>query len=218
MNAILYYSNTGESLKIAAYAAKFLNLKAVDMQKYNGEAYESAVLVFPCHCQNIPIAVRPILKNLKAKNAIILVCYGKMSYGNILYECVKKYKINVVGAAYIPAKHSYLPEDISFKKTEKLNPVLEKIYNPTTVSIPKAFKNPLADIFPGFRSRIGIKLIRGRECIHCGLCKNICENKRCIRCLKCVKHCPQKALSFRKGVFMNWYLKKKPKNELLLYK
>ncbi len=218
MNAVLYYSNTGESRKIANYAADFLHWNALALQSCDGEAYERAVLVFPVHCQDIPIAIQPVLQNLRIKQAVILVSYGKMSYGNVLFQCAKKYKLHIVGGAYIPTKHSYIPEDTSFEELQKLNPVLEKLHHPTTVLIPRSIKNPLAAVFPLLRSRLGITLTKSRACTDCGLCKSVCDNKKCIRCLKCVKCCPQNALQFRPTLFMKWYLKKTPKNELVLYK
>ncbi len=218
MNAVLYYSNTGESRRVAEYAAKKLGFKCFDMSETPPRELENAVVVFPVHCQSIPRAVLPVLDGLRAKNLILLVTYGKMSHGNVIYECKSKYGFNIVGAAYIPAKHIYIREDSRFEDFEKLDPVLGKLQSPTAATIPKSFKNPFAGFFPEIRSRIGVKLVKTGKCNECGLCRKICNNEKCIRCLKCAAACPQGAITFELNPFMRAYLGKKKQIELVIYK
>lgn len=218
LNAVIYYSNTGESRRIARYVADSLGYELLDMPALTRFEFGNLVIVFPVHCQSIPKPIKPVLAKLTADNVILLATYGKMSHGNVLQECQKKYKWHIVAGAYIPTKHSYLIADTPFSQYEKLGFLGDAFREAREVTIPKSFKNPLADLFPGTRSRIGVRIIRGKGCIHCGKCESACNNEKCLRCLKCVSLCPVNALSFKLNIFMKLYLKKKPQDKLVIYR
>ena len=226
MNAVVFYSNTGESEKIAAYFSEKLGYPLVSMEKAGKEHYENLVLVFPVHCQNIPQVVVDFLQALEVTNLTALATYGKMGYGNVLYEIQSKLRLDLVAGAYIPTKHAYLEHDRSFCDWERLSPILEKIQNPSKVLIPKSHKNPLADMFPTLRSRLGVKIRRSADCVRCGVCTRNCGqraiesgvvNGKCIRCLKCVAACPRQALSFQLRLPLRLYLRKAPIHETVIY-
>ena len=225
MNAVIYYSNTGECKRIAQYLADKSGYNLLDIHAVTDFEFDRAILVFPVHCQNVPDAVKDFLKRLKTHALAVVAAYGKMSYGNVLYGVQNKYRHNIVAAAYVPAKHSYLQEE-GFKQFEKLDCILEKLKNPASVKIPKSRKNPLANFAPKLRSRAGVKLYSDAACNKCGVCTTVCKNnaiengkpnKKCIRCLKCVDACPQKALHFSLSPAMRSYLKKKKKADLIIY-
>ncbi|MDE7453935.1 MAG: EFR1 family ferrodoxin [Clostridia bacterium] len=225
MNAVIYYSNTGECRRVAEYLADKSGFDLIDIYDIKSFEFDTAVLVFPVHCQNIPRAVNDFLKRLKVKALVAVALYGKMSFGNVLYEVQKNYRHKIAAAAYIPAKHAYLDEK-GFEDFEKLEPLIEKLKNPTEVKIPRSSKNPLADIAPQFRSRAGVKLYADAACNKCGACTAVCKNggiengkpnKNCIRCLKCVAACPQNALRFLFSPSMRAYLKKRKKTDLIIY-
>ena len=54
MNAVVYYSNTGQSKAIAEYFAHQLSFPLADVEQLSNVCYENLVLVFPVHCQNVP--------------------------------------------------------------------------------------------------------------------------------------------------------------------
>lgn len=224
MNAVIYYSNTNESKRIAEYFAKQLKFSLVNIAnaEYN---YENVVLVFPVHCQNVPQAVTQFLNSFASQNLTLIATYGKMCHGNVLYEIQNKYKFNIVAAAYVPTKHAYLNEP-RFSNFERLHRVVDKTLNPSTIKIPRSYKNPLANAFKGLRSRIGVKIIKNNDCDNCGLCQTDCPqgaiangetNCQCIRCFKCVANCPKQALTFKTTTAMSVYLKKKKQDELVIY-
>ena len=224
MNAVVYYSNTDECKRIATYLAERLNYELVNITGAESE-YQRAVLVFPVHCQNVPKAVADFLERLTASDLSVIAVYGKMCHGNVLYEIQKKYHHKIIAAAYVPAKHTYIDES-RFCDFDRLYPIIEKVANPSTVTIPKSYKNPFANVFMGLRSRMGVKIIRGGGCSNCGVCQEICPeqaivngkpNRKCIRCLRCVASCPPKALTFKTAPFMTAYLKKKKQDELIIY-
>ena len=226
MNAVFYYSNTNQSKRIAEYISEKLSFPLIDIAFYKGEKMENSVLVFPVYCQNIPKAVKSFLSVLKTQALSLLATYGRASHGNVLWEIQKKYPHAIVAAGYVPTKHTYINE-APFEDFESLVSLIEKIKaDKTPIVIKRAFKNPIADIFPDFRSRMLIKIGRTNACVECGVCTSVCEqkgiengkpNSRCIRCMRCVEKCPKQALYFKKGWFLRMYLKHRKKNKLVLY-
>ena len=225
MNCVIYYSNTGQSKRIAEYLAEKTTFPLFDMFHLTEYDFDTVVLVFPVHCQNIPDHVKNLLKQLHAKHLAVIVTYGKMCYGNVLHEIQKHYEHNIIAAAYVPTKHSYLTET-DFTDFEALIPIVTKIHDPTPITIPKSYKNPFADICIGLRSRIGVKIIKDEHCDNCGTCNTVCDNsaivngktnRKCIRCLKCVTQCPKNALHTINRLPMRMYLRKKKTDKTVIY-
>ena len=138
----------------------------------------------------------------------------------------ENYQKNIVAGAYIPTKHSYIDNDDVFCAFDKLKPIVEKVKEPSYIKIPKLYKNPLADVFPKLRSRLGLTIQRSADCGGCNLCAERCSfgaiqsgitNRKCIRCLKCVEACPRQALKIKLGLPLKLYLRKKKANELIIY-
>lgn len=225
MNAVLYYSATGQSERIARYIAQKTAFEAADILSLKHRQFDNAVVVFPVHCQSIPDPIKQCLKKIVVGNLTVIAVYGRMCHGNVLHEIQKKYAHNIVAAAYVPAKHAYLP-DKDFDRLDELQPILDKIFSPAPITIPKSYKNPLSDVFKKLRSRMGVKLYRDARCDGCGICDSVCPygainngkpNRKCIRCLSCATHCPQNALHSKNRLFMRLYLKKKKIDDLELF-
>lgn len=225
MNAVIYYSNTEQSKRIAEYLAKKTGFPLLDIFDLTEYEFDTAVLVFPIHCQNVPKPVKNLLTRLHVKALITIATYGKMCYGNVLYEIQKRYRHNIIAAAYVPTKHSYLNEN-DFSDFESLNPILDKINSLDKIVIPKAYKNPLSNVCKALRSRMGVKIYKDNNCNNCGKCNAVCNNsaivygktnRKCIRCLKCVEQCPQNALHFTTRLPMRTYLRKKKCEKLIIY-
>ena len=226
MNAVVFYSNTCQSKAIATHFANQLGYPLADMETKCAEHYQNLVLVFPVHCQNIPDIVKVFLKNISVDNLTAIATYGKMCCGNVLCEIQKNYQKNIVAGAYIPTKHSYIDNDDVFCDFDKLKPIVEKVKEPSYIQLPKLYKNPLADVFPKLRSRLGLTIQRSADCCGCNLCAERCSfgaiqsgitNRKCIRCLKCVEACPRQALKIKLGLPLKLYLRKKKTNELIIY-
>ncbi len=214
-NKIVFYSNTNNSKKIALYLSEYLGFEAADIRENTAYAFDGLVLVFPVHCQNIPKTVKAFLKQARANRVVLLATYGRMWHGNVLREIQARYRdLPIVGGAYIPCPHAYLPSDEPFTDYEKLRFVKECLQRGEEVAIERCFKNPFANFFPITRSRLGIRLRRTEGCNGCGVCK--CEQK-CIRCLRCVRICPRQAVAFRPTFFMRLYLRKKRVNTWRIY-
>ena len=225
MNAVLYYSATGRSERIARYIARKTAFEAADILSLKCSEFDNAVIVFPVHCQNIPTPVKKCLAEITVKNLTVIATFGRMCHGNVLREIQKRYGHNIVAAAYVPTRHSYL-SDAEFDRFDELQPIVDKISKPAPITVPKSFKNPLSDIFKGWRSRVGVKLYRDANCDGCGACDSACPfgaitkgkpNNKCIRCLACVAHCPQNALHAVNRLPMRLYLKKKKSDNLEIF-
>ncbi|MBE5741791.1 MAG: hypothetical protein E7360_00515 [Clostridiales bacterium] len=226
MNAVVFYSNTGQSKAVATYFADRLGYPLEDMETGVAEGYQNLVLVFPVHCQNIPDTVKTFFKKVSVDNLTVIATYGKMGCGNALYEIQNKYQKNIVAGAYIPTKHSYINNDSAFCDFEKLEPIIEKIKEPSYIRLPKLHKNPFANLFPKLRSRLTLTIRKSEDCDGCNLCAERCSfgaiksgkiNRNCIRCLKCVECCPRQALKVKKSLPLKIYLSKKKINKVLIY-
>lgn len=228
MKKIYCFTGTGHTKEIADYFATALNEKVIDVHlntKVIDENINVAIVLFPVYCQDIPMPVKRLLPKIKAKYFVLIATYGKMSYGNVLFEASKMVKGTVIASAYIPTEHTYLKE--SFKVDfNRLAPILKRIDNPQRAYVPKSIKNPLASIFPNLRSRVAVKISKTNACTECTICSNNCPmnaivngvtNNQCIRCLCCVKNCPSNALKVEYNFFLKQYLKKKPRNEFVVY-
>lgn len=225
MDAVAFYSRTGQSEAVAGYFADKLSFRLLDIESGCGGSYDNLVLVFPVHCQNIPDAVKAFLKKADIKNLTAIATYGGICCGNVLHEIKYKYNKNVVAAAYIPTKHSYSGGE-SFNDYQSLTPITDKVRSPAAIEIPKLHKNIFASFFPKARSRFCVKIRKSAACNDCGKCEEVCPDKaiingvtggRCIRCLKCVAQCPSRALTVKLRLPLRLYLKKQKAHEPTVY-
>lgn len=225
MNAVVFYSNTGQSRLAAEHLAKETGFALLQMETVDSAIFECLIIVFPVHCQSVPRAVLDFLRNARAERLIPIATYGRMCYGNALYEIQKRTTHKIVAAAYLPARHSYLEgEDLS--DFEILSLIAGYVNDKDEIRIPRSYKNPFAAFFPTLRGQIGVKMIRDEGCTGCNECARACPigamtrgraNRRCIRCLRCVGHCPMGALSFKVRLPLRIYLRKKPINRSIIY-
>ena len=226
MNAVVFYSNTKQSKSVAEYLAKELCYPIVDIEKIADIHYKNLVLVFPVHCQNIPDTVKAFLERISVENLTVIATYGKMCPGNVLYEIQNRYHKNIVAGAYVPTKHSYVENDDAFCDFAKLNLVVQKVKTPSHIQLPKLYKNPLANLFPNLRSRLGAKMVKSKSCNGCGVCEKSCPlgairlgvtDKRCIRCARCINACPRGALKLKLSLPLKLYLHKKKTDKIIIY-
>ena len=217
MIQVFNFSGTGHSKVLADYFAKKLNTDNISMGRNTCTkelACTTAIIVFPVYCQNIPEPVKNFLQSIKAEYAVLIATYGKKGYGNVLYEAKKLIKSTVIAGACVPTGHTYLNEPADFS-TNELDVIFDRINKPEEADIPKERKVFFADIFPGLRSRLSVKLIKNDSCNSCGHCTDICPmqamkngkgNSKCIRCLRCVYECPATALDFTLSPILKKYL------------
>lgn len=225
MTAVYCFSATGRSRNVAAWFAEKLNTAVRDITDEKPVDQEDAVVVFPVYCQNIPEPVCAFLTELKARNVVLIAAYGRMSHGNVLWEAKHLVTGTVIGAAYVPIGHTYRNEAADFD-TQPLLPLLDRIRNPQPCVIERRGKNPFSDLFPALRSQLGVKLRRNENCGHCGICASECPvgamkdgipGRKCIRCLRCVERCPEKALDWTLRVPVALYLKKEKKKDIEVF-
>lgn len=235
MNGIIFYSNTNQSRALAAHLSGLTGWKTYDLhcssqaKAATESVFDRAVLVFPVHCQNLPCTIAEFLKTLHAERLAVVATYGKMCHGNVLYEVQKGYKAGkIIAAAYVPMQHAYLPGRTK-PDYDALQSLAQKLTapDPIPVQVPRSYKNPLADLFPAARSRMGVSMyLDASKCKSCKSCENNCLHggiesgkftNRCIRCLKCAADCPVGAISHRNRLPMRLYLKKRPTERVEVY-
>lgn len=219
MTGVYYFTGSGNSREIALKLAKELNVNAVDitLSPAISTSEDTAVLVFPVYCQNIPKRVVSFLKESSADKITLIATFGRISYGNVIREALSLTRSTLIAAACVPMRHSFVDEQISFD-VSLLSPLIERIKAPcAAVEIPKSKKDALADIFPDMRSRLGMKISRLDSCISCGKCDSECPTgairnghigSSCIRCQRCVHICPEHALEAKPRLVLKKYLDK----------
>jgi ferredoxin len=227
MTVIHYFTGSGHSF---AVAKKLSQLVGCETREITGEEQPAAeetisVVVFPVYCQNIPTPVKNFLKTIAADHVALIATYGQVSYGNVLYEAQRLVRGTVIAGACIPTGHTFLDGPPSFP-TEPLRAIAERIHAPKEATIPKTHKNPLSDLFPGLRSRMGVTIERTDACNGCGICEQNCPTgairrgkpgRKCIRCLRCVTNCPRNALRYRNRWILKIYLNCCHKGDTVLY-
>lgn len=224
MTTVYCFSGSGHSLAVARFFAEQLKC---ELRECCGayEEEETSVVVFPVYCQNIPKPVKVLLRKLTSKYIVLIATYGRISYGNVLNEAQKLVQGQVIAGAYVPIGHTFLNGDCSFD-SDALMPILKRIETRERVCIPRSFKNPLSNVFPAFRSRIGVKIIKQNQCSYCGICEKNCPmgaikngitNSKCIRCLRCVTNCPQNVLQYKNTPVLETYLESYYKDDFVLY-
>lgn len=227
MTKIFCFSGSGHSMAIAQALARLLacGIAEIGPDSETPSKEDTAVVVFPVYCQNIPAPVKRFLKTLRAKYIVFLASYGKISCGNVLHEAQKLVHDEIIAGACIPIGHTFLDGSFLFEEAYLL-PIVERIRKPQRVHIPKSHKDLLADIFPALRSRVGVRLVKTNRCSSCGLCETLCpvgaiRNGRirlnCIRCLRCLTNCPEKALQYQNSRILEKYLRSHYKEEYVLY-
>ena len=227
MTKVFYFSGSGHTFAVAKAISEMISCEIVEMDHAMPHPlYEDrVVIVFPVYCQNIPKPVKAFLKQLAARHVVLIATYGRISYGNVLYEAQKLVHGEVIAGAYIPTGHTFLAGERAFD-TACLRPIAERIQDPKPVTIPKSRKSLWANIFPGFRSRVGTRLWRTDRCDHCGLCQERCPvnaikagriTAKCIRCLRCAANCPKGALRYKNRWILHQYLKNYWNDHLILY-
>lgn len=234
MNAVICFSPTNQSLKVASYFSNTLSWKLYNLTSFNAQTqfdytvdFQYLVVCFPVYSQNIPLNVESILKKIKAEYFVILATYGKMGKGNVIYKAKNLISGKIIGGAYIPSRHSY-KDNGEFLKFSKLNELINRIDKKETnqIIIPKESKNIFANFFPHIRSQLGVKMKKNKNCDECNYCNIICPSnaihygqitKKCLRCLKCYYECPNKGLSIKYSIFLRLYLRKDKQEDLIIY-
>lgn len=214
MTAVFCFSAAGHSLAVAAYFADRLGVPVRELEDLM--PCNTAVVVFPVYCENVPEPVRAFLPRLAAENVVLIATYGKMWHGNVLADAAKLVCGRVIAGAYVPTGHTYRSEGTEFD-AHGLEVIFDRITHPQPAVLPGQRKHLWADIFPAWRSRMGVDLVRNENCNGCGLCRRNCPFHTCNRCLRCVVHCPRGALTFRLHPLMRRYLARPREDRLKIY-
>lgn len=217
MIAVYCFSGAGHSWNLAEWVADRSGAPVCRIGTQDAKQADVAVVVFPVYCQNIPQPVRRFLPTLAAEHVVLLATYGGISPGNVLQEAARAVAGTVIAAAAVPTGHSLLGEP-ACADYSALTPLFDRMAHPKRVKIPRLLKNPFSDVFPSWRSRIGVAMRCTPECTHCKRCELSCPQQAmhdgrpdhsCIRCLRCVGVCPENALQFSARPVTKCYLRRR---------
>lgn len=220
------FSGGGHSADVAAYCAERLGGRIICIGSDTVCRGERALIVFPVYCENLPPPVVGFLRRAEVGCAAFIATYGGMSYGRVLYDAQQLFPGSLIAGAYVPTEHSLTCDGYRFDGMP-LAPLLAKLSEGgMEIELPKTPKHILSDFAPAWRSRIGAKLVRGRNCAGCNVCGAACPmdamqrgraNGACIRCLKCVRVCPRRALCVRLSPVLRHCLRHRRCNETIVY-
>lgn len=222
-NAVLYYSLTGSSMRIATYCADYLQCPCLSMEHENDmSSFDSIIVVFPVHYLQLP---RFLADRFTSQNFSDSTVFHSLASFGIMTGKVHTYFSKLVhikkgihsGYHSIPVKESFPPyikkglSDDSLPKkkhVEKLNYFLEDIQKnlfPKQRKVKNGFFNSLIPVptQEKIAQDFGLIHIAG-DCDSCGICTDICPAKAihppaynadtCIHCYACFNNCPVKAI------------------------
>ncbi len=225
MIGVYAFSGAGHSMAIAQWLATQYHSMVMPMTTDETVTVQTAIVVFPVYCQNLPTVVASFLKRLRATYVVLIATYGRIAHGNVLWEATRQTKATVIAAAYVPMGHTYLGEGVAFDAAQ-LTPILDRIAHPRAATLKKEKKSFWANILPSWRSRVGVEIMRTDACDRCGFCRQQCAmnaiedgkiNSCCIRCMHCVLNCPRQALQWRVRPMLERYLRRERQDALVLY-
>lgn len=223
---VYYFSGSGHTAAVAAYAARRLSCEAAAILPDMPEQSERTALVaFPVYCEDVPPVVKHFLYKLRAERIALLAVYGGISFGNSLQRAYKCTNAALIAAAAVASGHTFLQEDAAFDPAS-LEPFFACLAAPVPIRLPACRAHPLARLFPGLRSRMGVKILRTNACTACKTCNAACPQRamhcgkpdaKCIRCMKCVHACPYKALAFAPRPLLVRWLRKHRRGDTVVF-
>lgn len=197
MQAILYFSSTGNSLHIALKLQSELGGKVLYIPNYSGDGseFEKIIIVTPIYSFGMPTHVLALLERLNKTTEIIVVQnYGGMVGGAnyLFYDYAKnKFGLNIVSMYLIK-----MPENFTLTFTVPkfyLNSVL-KHSNKNIDKVITSIKNKNYSLPKPTKTKEQTYL-KNKDNWHL-IGEDFCTNKNCTKCLKCVELCPAKNISF----------------------
>lgn len=222
-NAVLYYSLTGSSKRIAAYCADYLHCPCFSMENENDmTSFDSIIVVFPVHYLQLPVFLADRFTSQFFSDSTVF--YSLASFGimtgkvhTFFSELVHIKKGIHSGYHSIPVKESfppYIKEGLSDdslpkkKHIDKLNSFMEAIKNnraPKERKVRNGFFNSVIPAPTQEKIAKDFGLIHiAANCNSCGMCIDICPAKAihppvynadaCIQCYGCFNNCPEKAI------------------------
>lgn len=228
LNAVVYLSYTGYTRKVAEYLAKKSGWPIYEV----GSAalpfqFENLLFFAPVHGERLTEEAFRFLENVEARKVAIVLTFGRTWHGNAIEDAARKLSLPLVGAMYLPAPHSYLPQDDYEMPLKEAETILRAFRKDGPLVLPKEKDTFGRWFFPKWRARAGAKVALIGRCTGCMACEKAChfhaihkgmvDGTRCIRCGACVSSCPEKALTFHLSPFLKAYLKRKRDEKVTIY-
>jgi ferredoxin/flavodoxin len=228
---IIYFSPTGGCRNAAEKVAGALGEKAVlrditAIDKRIGVTIDSNMFVLCCpiFAHDVPEQIVDFINSAaKGKRAVIICCFGNVTYGGAparVAGICRDAGVTLKAIIMLPTPHSYgdkvinAPQEYTDRASCISADIVKRVisgekiedgeYRIVSMPSPRTYRG----IFQRFSSRIATKVIKSDACIKCGLCirecpagaidKNIVINTlKCLTCGRCVKICPKGALTMR---------------------
>ncbi len=227
----LYFSANQETEKIAHIFHSRLKGDSIDLTDYfvrrdfSMAKHDLVILSVPVYANAYPKPLKTLLPKINATYIFINISYGGYSLGSTLYELSQSIKSTVIGYSVQPTRHTYCQEESAIEASFYeciIERIIKHDFHPITVPFQK--RNWLEHKTEPYRTKHNIKIraIPSR-CTHCGTCQRICPvqaidqtlkiDTKCLRCLRCVHRCEEKALIAKKALGLRLYLKYKKRTK-----
>jgi len=241
---IIYFSPTNNGKSVAEFLASNLHDFSCDLKNitpYSNRkkegliTHQNFVFISPIYAHCLLPDIITFLKDCKVEKenkAVFICCYGNISYGSAVKRIVRicKYlNINLQALIMLPSKHGYsgksikpanIFEDIKTKdivasiasaifcdKEIDKNCSNNKICN--IKKLPQKIRPKLYRAkFNQCLDDLTVKIVKNNACVSCGKCIKECpnqaisdllviDNQKCLRCGRCVMVCPKHALNIK---------------------
>ena len=223
----LYFSPTGTTKSVLQFMLKEFTLpqEEVDLTPYENRdntasfsEHDLVMIGIPVYGGRVPITAENRIKLLKGNNTpiVLVATYGNIHYSNALFELQNIVTANgfiTIGATIVVSEHNVVSGIASGRpNAQDLSAILsfikqlqaKMLHSKSLKSIALKGKMPKA-----LRGKQPIKPHGNKKCTYCGVCGKLCPvqviddprkiaGQACIRCMRCIKYCPQKARTYGK--------------------
>lgn len=224
MNGILYFSSTGNSLRVAQAVKKSLTgeIRYIPSYKGDGREYDQIIIVSPVYSFGLPKHVFDLLPSLQGRNVYMILTYGGMLGGAdrlaYVYGCENGLNVKGVYSVKMAENYTLTFSTIAFYNSLMLRAAERKIagiiasIGAGEQNIPREKKTNRMQYETNKENwhLIAKDFSVTEDCIQCGKCVNLCPSENisleagqitfgesCVACLGCYHRCPKKAIRYK---------------------
>ena len=221
---IIYFSGTGNCLKIAKALGEHLKEDVVPLKEARNDASERLIFIFPTYCFEMPPNVKEVIKHfIMYKYQIIMgISVSAGMNGNSEYtfnQLIEGKGLKVTAFVNVAMADNVMPillgKESNYVEAD-IEQIIEKLSEQNyrnEAKYKKIYRLGSRLMFGSGGKKFLKKKVKEEKCIGCGLCKSVCPNNnitvyqskahihdRCVECFACMNWCPTQAIYIRKPI------------------